>query len=65
MSPPTNLSALSAKQGDSLALFFSHCFVGCFESSRQTYVIFYRTGLLAASKAADKSVGCFQSSRKK
>jgi hypothetical protein len=48
----------------SKAQFFSHFFVGCFESSRQicqllwkqpqNYVIFYITGLSAASKAADK-----------
>jgi hypothetical protein len=30
--------------------------VSCFGSSRQTYVIFYKTGLSAASKAADKKM---------
>jgi hypothetical protein len=39
-----------------LAQFFSPFWT---ESSRQNYVIFYITGLSAASKAADKSVGCF------
>jgi recombinational DNA repair protein RecR len=51
--------------GETTAQFFSHFFVGCFESSRQTSLVKYNIGLSAALEAADKSVGCFQSSPQK
>jgi hypothetical protein len=48
-----------------LGQFFSHFFVGCFGSSQQTCYVKYNIILSAASKAADKFVGCFKSSRQK
>jgi hypothetical protein len=36
-----------------------------FQSSQQVNVIFYKTSLSAGSKAADRSVGCFGTSRQK